>query len=83
MSVRCSSARFDDLKSASEEGARFRQENLWSLTARPFRKRNCFVRSRGMLGRTMTAVIELALIAILVAIFIVAAIFALDLSDVW
>ncbi len=36
-----------------------------------------------MLGRTMTAVIELALIAILVAIFIVAAIFALDLSDVW
>jgi hypothetical protein len=39
--------------------------------------------SRRLLGRTMTAAIELALITILIAIFIMAAILALDLSDLW
>ena len=54
-----------------------------SLTARLFPKRNCFVRSRRAFDCLLTAAIELALIAILVAMFILAAIFVLDLPDLW
>jgi len=50
--------------------------------ARPYRKRGYFVRSsRGVFGRLKAALIEFALIAILIAGFILAALFAFDLMD--
>jgi Flp pilus assembly pilin Flp len=50
--------------------------------ARPYRRRGYFLRSlRRTIDRLKAAVIEFALIAILIAGFIVAALFALDLSD--
>jgi hypothetical protein len=50
--------------------------------ARPHRRRVYFLRSpRRAIGRLKAAAIEFALIAILIAGFIVAALFALDLSD--
>ena len=52
------------------------------LDTRPYRRRGYFVRSpRRVRDRLKTAAIELALIAMLLAGFIIAALFAVDLLD--
>ena len=52
------------------------------MDARPYRRRGYFLRSpRRAIDRLKAAAIEFALIAILIAGFIVAALFALDLTD--
>jgi len=50
---------------------------------RPFRKRSYLVKLQRVLDWLMTVAIEVALIAILIAMFILAAIFVLDVPDMW
>jgi hypothetical protein len=56
--------------------------NSLESDARRYRRRGYYVRSRrGVLDRLKAAAIQLALIAIVIAGFIMAALFALDLLD--